>query len=622
MFLKACAEMYQEAMTKEHYVKIAASRQLPVSAFKGIGIGWDGDFYTIPISDETGTCDIRRWRPPKGAVLSTPDGKLWMWNSHQLYNPARKGERVYICEGEWDGMALQWLLCTLGEKGVVVAMPGANTFKREWVPSFLDREVYTLYDHDEAGEAGELLALERLTGTAKKIYWLHWPESLPLKFDVRDFVSVEAVKGGKPRAAWKKLKGMFREFPRRRVKGSVVVTTPVMSSKSELPPGRATRSLVLQKYRQWFHLRSADVLDVLFGTMLANRLDGDPVWMFLIAPPGGMKTELLMSLSRSSYAETTTSLTPHALVSGAVWNSGTDPSLIPRLNGKVLIIKDFTTILKMHFTARDEIFGILRDAYDGKTEKIFGTGIKRSYESRFGVVAGVTPAIDSFSVLQASLGERFLKFRIDEAAKDEDEGAIIKRALSNINKENAMRDAVADIASAYLEQDPLIRPVPTVPDEMENKIIALARVVAWLRGVVEREKYTDLVLYRPTSEIGTRLAKQLMKVGIGMCMFHGVQEMNEEIYSKVLRVARDTCADRLDDVVSVLWKLGKQGEEPVPTMDVATASGLPYATVMRILADFELLKIVRKLGSANKAQWIFTARFRDLLLSSGMHQER
>jgi len=55
--------------------------------------------------------------------------------------------------------------------------------------------------------------------------------------------------------------------------------------------------------------------------------------------------------------------------------------------------------------ARDEIFGTLRDAYDGKITKRFANGIVRAYQSTFGLVAGVTPAIESFVVTHAMLGE-------------------------------------------------------------------------------------------------------------------------------------------------------------------------------------------------------------------------
>jgi hypothetical protein len=141
------------------------------------------------------------------------------------------------------------------------------------------------------------------------------------------------------------------------------------------------------EYQKWLHMPSLDALKIMYGGALANVLTGDPVWLFLVAPPGGMKSELLMSLSGSQRVHALTALTPHTLISGAQYGGGSkgDPSLLPQLNNKIVIIKDFTTLLTMHYTQRDEIFGTLRDAYDGSTEKVFGNGVKRSYIVRFGL---------------------------------------------------------------------------------------------------------------------------------------------------------------------------------------------------------------------------------------------
>jgi hypothetical protein len=269
----------------------------------------------------------------------------------------------------------------------------------------------------------------------------------------------------------------------------------------------------------------------------------------------------------------------------------------------------------MHFTARDEIFGILRDAYDGKTEKVFGTGIKRSYESKFGIVAGVTPAIDSFSILQASLGERFLKWRIDFSLEHTNEEETIRRALSNINKENKMRDAISDVAAVCLEKE-MPNPIPAVSVEYEDRIIALARMTAWLRGIVERDRYSGTVLYRPTTEIGTRLAKQLCKLGLGVCIFQDKNDLDESVYRVIVKVARDTCPDRVEEIIRVFWSEGESGSLPLPTIKLAEASHLPTATIFRILVDFELLKIVKRLGTANKAEWMLTSAFQLLLKKS------
>jgi len=94
---------------------------------------------------------------------------------------------------------------------------------------------------------------------------------------------------------------------------------------------------------------------------------------------------------------TASSITPHALVSGANFSGGGDPSLIPQWNGQVVIFKDLTVLLNLNIVAREEIFSIFRDCYEGRTEKSFGNGVRRVYDSKFGIIAGVTPIIEIFA---------------------------------------------------------------------------------------------------------------------------------------------------------------------------------------------------------------------------------
>ncbi|MCH6574633.1 MAG: DUF2877 domain-containing protein [Bacteroidetes bacterium] len=129
---------------------------------------------------------------------------------------------------------------------------------------------------------------------------------------------------------------------------------------------------------------------------------------------------------------------------------GGDPSLIPKLNGKVLVIKDFTTILGMHQGSKEEIFSQLRDVYDGSFDKQYGNGIRMIYKSKFGILAGVTPAIDGQASLHASMGERFLKFRTDKDLSPVSEEERILKAMSNINQETGMRRELQHASEAFL----------------------------------------------------------------------------------------------------------------------------------------------------------------------------
>lgn len=617
-FLYEMAMVYAEELknNKDKLKLLSMDRGVDKSILLKYKLGWDsiGQRFTIPVFIKPNACcDIRLYKL-KHKTRSSAGATSGLYGLEELavYN----GKTVYLCEGEWDTLAMRQLLDLNEEEACVVGVPGANTFKREWIPYFTDKDVYIIYDCDNAGELGEKIVKERLTGTASEIFYTHWFLNAPTGFDLRDWINY-GLKLGKPKGCLKNLKKLFSTTPRgSKFEAAKTLTTVVERKEPEnLKPLRYKE--VVRNYTKWLHLPDTTVLDIMFGTIFANRLEGDPLWIFLVAPPGNSKSELLMSLSTVKEVQAMTSLTPHALISGAVWSNGKDPSLLPQLNNKVLVLKDFTTITSMHFSARDEIFGILRDIYDGKTEKYFGTGIKRAYKSKFGILAGVTPVIETFGTLHASLGERFLKFRIFEDTQETEKSKILK-AISNINNELEMRRILCETAERcclYRLEDK--DKVPKFELKYLDKIVALAQFTAKLRGVVERDKYTQHVLYKPSTEIGTRLAKQFVKLAMGVGIFRGVPVLSEGEYAILKKVAKDTCPDRIITLIETLWNSTKLvGTEAMTTKELSINSNFPLATVFRILEDLNLLKLVDKKNVNNKYYWSLSKGLRSIIESS------
>ncbi len=621
-FLEAIAKENHEAYLKnpDAIGQLARDRQLPRSAFVPLQVGFDGTHYTIPIRNSKGTVvDLRLTKLGKKS-MSTPSASTGLLGHEQLADPKRKAEPVYIVEGEWDWAALHWLLRKLGKPGIVVGLPGANTFKTEWVPSFKDRTVAAFYDNDEAGEQGELRCFELLSTSARSLKFCRWPVDLPDGFDIRDWIRYGAFKKKTPRKCWSAIEMLFKPQPRRSEK-----KVSEGSSKEGEEKGPAlepiTRVELFVEFRKWLHMKDDTALAIVFGTMFANRLQGDPLWVFIVAPPGGMKSELLMSLSLADAAYSCSSLTPHALVSGASWVGGEDPSLIPKLDGKVLIIKDFTTTLSMHPMARDEIFGQLRDCYDGKFEKQFGNGVVRRYKSTFGILAGVTPNIDAFSSLHQGLGERFLKFRLEGNTKHEDEEERILRAISNINREVAMRDRLQEASARYLA-NPMPDALPELAPEMSKRIAKLSMLSSRMRGVVNRDRYnTSLLTSKASYEIGTRLGKQFSKLAIGISCYYGEDKVSDRTYKLVIRVAMSTVPDKIEEVIRTLWRLTPEEKDSVRTKDIfGTGEELTQSTVFRTLQDLAMIGVVKQEGSGTKYSWSLSKEMRRFIKESECYE--
>ncbi|MHC4092159.1 MAG: hypothetical protein ACYSVY_18125, partial [Planctomycetota bacterium] len=259
--------------------------------------------------------------------------------------------------------------------------------------------------------------------------------------------------------------------------------------------------------------------------------------------------------------------------------------MLPKLDGKVLIIKDFTAVLQMHREARQEVVSTLRDAYDGEAARAFGTGELKSYRSRFGLLAAVTPVIDDYGSVNAMLGERFLRYRLrlgDNLEK-------IVKALANTAKEDAMRDELAEAAQGVLLQTP---GKPDLPEMIGTRISHLANFLATGRSVVSRDR-SGTVTYLPQPEVGTRVAKQLKKLALGVAMARNEQVVSEDVYRIVVRVARDSLPSMRERVLERLWGLRGNFEA---TQCIADTCELDTDTCRVWLSDLRLLGIADREG--------------------------
>lgn len=72
--------------------------------------------------------------------------------------------------------------------------------------------------------------------------------------------------------------------------------------------------------KKWLHIDDEEILDIVLAAMVSEKVGGDPLWLFLIAPPGGSKTELLRSFTDPNYFHHLSDMTSKTLISGLIVN--------------------------------------------------------------------------------------------------------------------------------------------------------------------------------------------------------------------------------------------------------------------------------------------------------------
>ena len=357
-------------------------------------------------------------------------------------------------------------------------------------------------------------------------------------------------------------------------------------------------------------ITDTDYLPIFAGAILAHRTGGEPAWLLIVAPPGGTKTEPIRSLYGSPGIYPLSDLSARTFASGLDPHGGDDPSLLARLSTEIIVLKDLTTVLQKSHDDRQEIFAQLREIYDGRFDRAWGTGRELHWEGRLGFVAGVTPVIDEHQAAMAVLGERFILFRL----KTPDRKKVARRALDGAGSEREMRDALRGAMHGFLASRAGI--APTVDTETLDQLAAAADFVTRARSGVLRDGYRRELNYAPEAEVPTRFAKVLLSLARGIALAADHDHVGAYELRLVMRVALDCLPLVRHRVVSALVEhhiMADDDGHPT-TSTIAGTAQFATVTIRRALEDLQALGIVtvHKAGKGKADSWEIKPEWADI----------
>jgi hypothetical protein len=321
----------------------------------------------------------------------------------------------------------------------------------------------------------------------------------------------------------------------------------------------------------------------------------------IVAPPSSGKTEILNILYGLPNTFEISTFTEGALLSGTSkkdQDKGATGGLLRTIGDfGIIVCKDFTTVLSMSRDPRSQAIAALREIYDGRWTRLYGSGGGRTdlWEGKVGLIGAVTPAIDSHFKVISSMGERFLMCRMESDVETSLKQA--DKAISSAGAEGTMREELRTLAADLFNDLHNGVQLPEASPTLVDHLKSLSTLVAHCRTTVERSGYGREIEYIHAHESPPRLAKQLLSVFQG-CVLIGCTA--QEAWSTAMQLGFDSMPPLRRRIIKLLHSRGE-----MCSSDVSRWLRCPEGTVKKRLEDLFSLQIIEKAShsGSNTVSW-------------------
>lgn len=394
----------------------------------------------------------------------------------------------------------------------------------------------------------------------------------------------------------------FKEGKKPKAVKEPVGLPPIPQEQIDQTP--VTIQEVITGFKKDIHVDEDINISLPFDFAICNSAPCDSDVFGIVAPSGSGKTEEIRALgdTENQYVIPISSLTSHTFVSGLKDSK----DLAPQLRGRMVTIKDFTTILSKNKDEVSGIFADLRDITDGYIQKTYGSEVgKKEYRGiHTSVLFACTNAIEKYYSVNSILGQRLIYFR----PKTDPRQARIK-AMKNAGKEKEIRDKhhalVMRLMNTVLttQKARIDALTQNIPADMQERIGRLCEFLAIVRTHIDRDLKGDMASI-PESELPTRLTKSLCKLVDGhSILYNRIPTYQDEAIA--LRLIHDNIPTERLHILKVLACF----DEARTTSEIATAGNLPTPMVNRVLNDLASLGIIQRFDRETTGSRSDTWRF-------------
>lgn len=286
-----------------------------------------------------------------------------------------------------------------------------------------------------------------------------------------------------------------------------------------------------------------DMLDLTLAHVIsAQRRSKPPLWIMYVGTPSSCKTEIaeLTDETHGSFTYYVDTITENAFASGYIPADGSEPKdLLPYLDNKCFIVKDYTTLFSLNEETVKKILGDLTSIFDQSFKKFTPTRGEISYKVAFSQIGCITPAIIyKHNRYMNMLGARFLFYRVPEL-NESDISKGFEIAWSDNREELLEKTKIA--VCAYLIN--IIKKLPDIKYKKETpdirkKINDLSQFIAKARSDIiskpsafiddkgKEVKFIEIISKQ--QEQPWRIFRQLKELGRCLAIVRGKEETTDE----------------------------------------------------------------------------------------------
>lgn len=347
------------------------------------------------------------------------------------------------------------------------------------------------------------------------------------------------------------------------------------------------------KLGELMYIEDENLINVVLASIVSNSMQvGDPVWLTVIGPSSGGKSQIIrpFAIAHSEYIHRIDDLTPNTLLSGTL---GLEGSLLGKIGKSgILSMDDLTVLFSKNTEQRAEILSQFRMLYDGHYAK--GSGNRKEdivWSGYLGMIAGSTPSIYRYFSEVADMGERFINYRmkpinIHKAVQFVSDNPITSKELNN-----KIADLIREFLPSLLQKK--VGEMPKLHEDTLTAIREASEHFTLLRTSIHIDERSGLVDEFPEPEMPFRVMKQLNYLAVGMqCLQEDPsQPLPDNMVRALEWTAYSLANDKRRAYIRAVVALDYQGKR-ITSRNISASVGLHNEVVTKGLSQLQALGVI------------------------------